>query len=357
MKRVCTHCGRVSVDGNTWCQNRDCPSGTLTVIFDFGEHLGDIEVTRLLRVLRTAAIYEAKRGDQTILLKVAHDNSQEIIKKEAMTLAQLADIQQHPMLPVLLPAYQYAESKQRPYGKTVFQDQTKYYLVFKHTEGEFLRDLLIKNPQPWYQHASWLTVSLADALAFLHVKANRLHLNLNPDMVMVHTDSQGIPRPLLLDLGALTEAGSVSSDWVMNSALPAYTPPELLDRNPTASVQSDVYGLGLLLYEMLSGHPAFHFKGVKDEDVRQAVKSTNPAPMNRTDLAEDINTIVFQAIEKSPARRHPDIRTFAKLLRTKFGEVPPEKSKRPFDRRVIAAGAFTFLMVIVYMFLSAALQR
>jgi len=108
---------------------------------------------------------------------------------------------------------------------------------------------------------------------------------------------------------------------------------------------------------MLAGHPAFRFKGLKDDEVRQAVKTSNAAPMNRTDLAEDINTIVFQSLEKMPARRQADIRTFAKMLRTKFGEVPPEKAKRQFDRRFVAAGAFTFLMVVVWMFLSAALQR
>src|SRR5712664_3224449 len=163
MKRVCTHCERLSTDGNLWCQNPDCPSGTLTVVFDYGDSLGDIEITSLLRVLRMSAIYEAKRGNKPMLLKVAHNGCQEQLKLEAMTLARLTESRQHPMLPVLLPAYQYAEGKQRPYGKTVFQDETKYYVTYEYTEGEFLRDMLIRNPQPWYQHASWLTVSLADA--------------------------------------------------------------------------------------------------------------------------------------------------------------------------------------------------
>src|SRR5215510_9024721 len=80
MKRVCTHCERISTDGNVWCQTPTCPSGTLTVVFDYGESLGDLEVVRLLRVLRMSAIYEAKRGNEQVLLKVAHDNCQEQIK-------------------------------------------------------------------------------------------------------------------------------------------------------------------------------------------------------------------------------------------------------------------------------------
>ncbi len=357
MKRVCTHCERISTDGNLWCQNRDCPSGTLTVIFDFGDNLGDIEITRLLRVYRMSAIYEARRGKEKLLLKVAHDGCQEQIKLEAMTLAKLSEIQKHPMLPVLIPAYQYAEGKQRPYGKTVFQDQTKYYTVFEYAEGEFLRDLLVRNPQPWYLHAAWLTTSLADAVAFLHVKGGRLHLNINPDHVLVRTDKQGIPRPMLLDLGMLAEPTAVPQAWIKEYALPAYTPPELLERNASAATFSaDVYGLGLLLYEMLAGHPAFKFKLQKDDDIRLAVRTTNPPPLNRTDLSDDITGIVYQAIDKIPSRRQPDIRTFAKQLRVKFGEVPVEKKGYRFDRRAAAIGVFAAILVVVYVVLAAVLN-
>ncbi len=355
MKRVCTHCERVFVDGNAWCQNRDCPSGTLTTIFDYGENLGDIQIVRLLRIFRMSAIYEAKRGKETVLLKVAHDGCQDQLKQEALTLAQLAD-KQHPMLPVLLPAYQYAEGKQRPYGKTVFQDQTKYYVVFEHAKGEFLRDLLIRNPQPWYQHAAWLTVSLADAIAFLHVRGGRLHLNINPDHVLVRTDSQGIPRPLLLDLGMVCEPTAVNQTWIKEYALPAYTPPELLDGAKTATVAADVYGLGLLLYEMLAGQPAFKFKLEKPDEVRQAVRTSNPPPLNRSDLAQDITGIVYQAIDRNPTRRQPDIRTFAKQLRVKFGEVPPERRGREVDRRAVAIGVFGVLAIVALVLLAAALN-
>jgi len=243
----------------------------MPLILDYGEWLGDIEVIRLLRVLRTAAIYEARRGEEALLLKVAHPGCQDQLRLEARTLVELARTQQHKMLPVLLPAYRQADLTQRPYGKTVFQDETKYYEVFKYVEGEFLRDMLLKNPQPWYQHAAWVTISLADAIAFLHIKAGRLHLNLNPDAIYIRTDRQGIPRPLLLDLGVLGEPQKIDFTWVRRYALPAYTPPELIARDGPISYPADVYGLGLLLYEMLAGHPAFRFAQRRDDEIRQEV--------------------------------------------------------------------------------------
>lgn len=354
MKRICTVCQRVSVDGNLWCQEPDCPAGNMPLIFDYGEWLGDIKIARLLRVLRTAALYEAERDEQPVLLKVAHPGCQDLLRREARVLLELSAHHQHPMLPLLLPPYRQLDIRQRPYGKTVFRDETKYYEVFAYTEGEFLRDLLLKNPQPWYQHAAWLTISLADALAFIHLKGNALHLNLNPDAIYVRTDKEGIPRPLLLDLGLLGEPGNVDPAWVHRFAVPAYTPPELIARDGPPGYASDVYGLGLLLYEMLAGHPAFRFAQRKDDDVRQMVMAGVREPLERTDLAEDIHQIVHMAIQRAPEQRYQDVRAFAKLLRTRFGEVPPEK-KRSLNRRLLIAAILIALATIVLIMLSALL--
>jgi len=291
----------------------------MPLIFDYGEYLGDIKVLRLLRVLQTAAIYEAERDDEKVLLKVAHPGCQDQIRREARTLTELARHQQHPMLPVLLPAYRQMNIKQRPYGKTVFRDEAKYYEVFEYVPGEFLRDMLLKNPQPWYQHAAWITISLADAIAFMHIKGGALHLNLNPDAIYVRVDKQGIPRPLLLDLGMLGDQGGIDPAWVQKFGVPAYTPPELIARDGPVSYASDVYGLGLLLYEMLAGHPAFRYDQRKDDDVRRLVVQGVNEPLERTDRAEDIHQSVHMAVSRAPEQRQQDVRAFAKMRRTKFG--------------------------------------
>lgn len=344
----------MSVDGNLWCQEPNCPAGDLPVVFDYGEWLGDIQVLRLLRVMRNAAVYEAQRGDENVLLKVAHNGCQDQLRLEARLLSELALKQQHPMLPVLLPAYQQEDTSKRPYGKTVFRGETKYYTVFAHQDGEFLRDMLLKNPQPWYQHAVWMTVMLADAIAFLHIRANRLHLNLAPDCIYVRIDKTGIPRPLLLDLGLLAEPGAVDPDWALRYAAPAYAPPELYAPGSTVSAASDVYGLGLLLYELLAGHPGFDPAQRSEEDLRALVQRGVPQPLNRTDLAKEVHEIVQGAIHPDPQYRQQDIRVFAKQLRKTFGEVPAEK-KRNWNRRLIAAAVTVALLTTVWIMLAALL--
>lgn len=352
MKRICTVCHRMSVDGNLWCQEPDCPAGNMPLIFEYGESLGDIQVRRLLRSLRCSAIYEAQRGEEKVLLKVAHNNCQDQLRLEARTLVEMAQKTQHAMLPVLLPAYQQADPRQRPYGKTVFRGETKYYSVFAYAEGEFLHDMLLKNPQPWYQHAAWMAIMLADVIAFMHIQAKRLHLNLNPDAIYVRVDKGGVPRPMLLDLGLLGDQNQIDPAWVTRYAVPAYTAPEVLTREHPVSHAADIYGLGLVLYEMLAGHPAYEYAQRRDADVRQDVITRAPEPLSRTDLAKEIHEIVQQAIHRTPQYRQQDVRVFAKMLRTKFGEVPAEK-KRNWNRRFMTAAVMVGLLVTVWIMLSA----
>jgi len=353
VKRICTQCGRISSDGSLWCQDPSCPGGALSVILDYGDTLGDIAVTRLIGAFRNAAIYEARRGEEQVLLKVAHEGCQEQLKREAGVLAQLAG--QHSMLPILLSPYPNTDIKQRPYGKTTFRDEAKYYELFEYVDGELLRDMLLKNPQPWYVHGAWLIISIADAVAFLHVKAKKLHLNINPDIIYTRLDRDGIPRPLLLDLGVVGDLQNVDMAWLNRYGLPAYTPPEVLGRGGTPTFASDVYGLGLVLYEMLSGHPAFPYKLQQDAETRQRVVSNPPLPMNRSDLADDVVAVVHQAIEKDPTRRQPDVRTFAKALRSKFGEVPVERKSSGIKRRMLIGVIAAVLVVVALVLVSAAL--
>lgn len=362
MKRYCTKCEMLTASFDSWCSCREADPGNLSVIFDYGESLGDIEIVRMLRVMKTGALYEAKRKvknkDQMILLKVAHNACAELIKREAVLLAKLAQAGGHPMLPVISHPYQGVEEKTRPYGKTVFGSETKYYIVYEHAKGDFLRDILIKNAQPWYQHAAWITISLADVVAFTHFKGQQLLLNLSPDTVMVRYDKDNIPRPLLMDLSLAADPSSISVETLLEFAMPAYIAPELLldGRGGQFGAQTDVYNLGLLLYEMLAGRPAYIYRLRRPEDVLAEIRKNNPPMLNRTDLSGDINMIVHQAIDKSPTRRFEDVRSFAKQLRVKFGEVPVERKGRRIPRQILAAGVALLLILVSWTIFMAVLS-
>ncbi len=361
VRRICTLCLRTSEDGNLWCQEYDCPAEDMPAVFGYGQFLGDVKVVRLMRVLRTGAFYEAERGGERVLLKTAHSGCENQLRREAEILRQLQMTKArnpHGVFPTLLPAYRESTIAHHAYGKAIVEGETVYYEVFRYVEGEFLRDLLLRNPQPWYEHVAWLTISLADALAFLNVGLQRLHLMLSPEVILVRTDEEGIPRPVLLDLGMLiTETQPEQLKWLHYYGLPAYTAPELtyttpetIERTLPATPASEVYGLGILLYEMLDGRPVHKYRLQRDSEVREAVRSHKPLPLTRRDLPDEIHTVIERAISKSPRERYPDVVSFARDLRRYFGEVPVEKKRRPTQQRVLIAlmaGAIIFSVLVL----------
>lgn len=350
MKQVCLQCNRQAADGNLWCQEGYCATTRKPAILEYGEQLGDIEIVKLLVVLPTSAVYRARRDQTQVLLKVAHDGCQQQLEREAEFLMETQRAgQHHPMLPTLLPAHVQESLTVSYYSKTVFRGQIKYYSVFQDQEGDVLRETLARNPQPWYRRAGWLTISLADALAFMH-KQRRLHLCLSPDGVLVRFDKQKVPRPTLLDLGAVTPEQEIGLNWHPHYAAAAYTAPELLGRGRRGGPASDVYGLGLIFYEMLAGRPAFVYRLRKEDDVRRSVLQDTPAPMNRRDLV-GIPAVVEQAISQDYHDRQQDVWAFASDLLGHFPKVPPEKKPRVINWGTVAVAsgaalAITLLLVL-----------
>lgn len=335
MKRICSLCGQMSADGNLWCEQIDCPAGQIPVVLGYGEFLGDIKILRLMRLFRTAAVYEAERDEKLILLKVAHAGHEEALKQESLLLARLAGARQA-NLPRLLPAYKQGNIKAHSYGKAVFRDETKYYEVFEHIVGEFLRDRLLQNPQPWYQHAAWIALGVCRALSYLYKHDGGLNLNISPDVIVVAEDKAGTPIPVLLDLGLIIKPGSVDAevrDRAYHHILPSYMPPEIMEPGARLTEASDVYGVGLLLFEMFTGFPAYLYRLKSDDDVRKEL-SRNPVPtIDRRDIpqANNVQAILAQATHRNPSSRQPSILDLGKQLTTTFGDIPVMKSSR-FER-------------------------
>ncbi|MCB2179504.1 protein kinase [bacterium] len=347
MKRICQKCNVISHDLNLWCQEKDCPAEKATEIFDNGEWFGPIEIIQPIAVNRSAIIYQARRGEELVLLKVANVGCEEKLRSEATAFLQLAKAGQHPSLPVLLPAHPQGSVEEYPYGWTVINGRNKYYCVFAYADGTLLSNLLLKNPQPWYQHAGWIVLSIADAVLYLH-KAQKLHLCLKPDVVLVRYDKEGIPRPMLLDLGVSDPGPRVPEKWDDSYNLPAYTAPEIVNGAGPVTPSTDVYGLGLILYEMLAGHPAYLYHLQRDEFVYQDVLVGGYTPTGRIDLKQ-IPQIAEKAISPQPANRFSSVAQFAQALAAMLPRIPAEKKPRSINWRMvfIVLGALLAISLIL----------
>lgn len=333
MKRICERCNVISQDFNFWCQEKYCPAENATEIFDNGEWFGQIEIIQPIVISRSAIVYQASRGGEKILLKIANKGCEEKLRAEAKTLLQLTKAGQHPLLPVLLPAHSQGTIENHPYGWIVINGQVKYYEVFMFEDGTILRNLLLKNPQPWYQHVGWIILSVADVIYYLH-KTGKLHLCINPDVVLVRFDKQGIPRPILLDLGLADTGQTIYQLWNENYNLPAYTAPEILDKSSGVSPATDVYGLGMLLYEMLAGHPAYEYHLKSDSLVLKDVLGGEFKPSGRIDL-KNIPEITEKAINRNSALRFPDVLSFVSALQPNFPRIPGERKSFQMNWKLV----------------------
>jgi serine/threonine protein kinase len=349
MKRICLRCNVTTQDFNLWCQEKNCPAENATEVFDSGEWFGPIEIMQPMVAMRSAIIYQAKRGGKNILLKIANPGCEEKLQQEAKTFRALAKSRHHPHLPVLLAAHGQGSVDQDLFGWIVVGGQSRYYEVFEHLEGEILRNFLLKNTQPWYQHAGWIILSIADTVYYLH-KAGCVHLCLNPDVILVQQDHRGVPRPILLDLGTSSPPQDAVRMWNDSYTLPAYTAPELLDpaRKEPVGIAADVYGLGLLLYEMLAGRPAFQYHLVNEQVLTQHILAGEFKPSGRIDI-KNMPEIAEKAIQRQPGQRYPDVASFVNALRPNFPPIPAERKPFRLNWRtaLIILGALLAISVII----------
>ena len=352
MKRICQRCNVISQDFNLWCQEKYCPAENATEIFDNGEWFGPMEIIQPIVITRSAIVYQARRDEEDVLLKVANGGCEEKLRLEAQAFLQLAKAGQHPLLPILLSAHAQGSVQQHPYGWTVIEGRVKYFEIFKFTDGTILRNLLLKNPQPWFQHVGWIILSIADVIFYLH-KAGKLHLCLNPDMVLVRFDRQGFPRPMLLDLGLAHSGKNIHEIWNENYNLPAYTAPEIADQQSSVGTGTDVYGIGMLLYEMLTGRPAYEYHLRKDEAVLRSVLEGEFKATGRIDL-KNIPQVAEKAINQQYNLRFPDVLSFVGALQPNFPAIPAERKAFQINWRIvfIVLGSLLVISLLLAMALS-----
>lgn len=332
MKQVCLLCGRTSLDSNLYCQEIYCPAEMSPIVLDYGEWLGDIEIIKPVIVLRSAVLYQARHQKKKVFLKVAHPGAEntERLKREAEFLKSLQlENKQREFLPVLLPPYANTTIQVDAYGKAMLRSHLLYFYLFEFANGEPLRDVLQKNPQLWINHVGWLMMNLASAVAILQGKG-LFHFGLSPDSVLVRfEENPNVPRILLFDLGIVSDAQNLHSNWYLFFVPPTYTAPELINgQMARPEYATDVYGLGLTLYELLVGEPPFPHRLQSDNEVYRAVQRNRRVRMNRVEDVKPVADIALQAVDQQVARRQQSAAEMVEQLLAYFGQVPGKKQRR-----------------------------
>jgi serine/threonine-protein kinase len=166
-----------------------------------------------------------------------------------------------------------------------------------------------------------------------------VHRDLKPSNVLVAnapTGAPGLAEPKLLDFGIakLLDDGAESLTGTATRLMtPDYAAPEQVRGTPVTTV-TDVYSLGVVLYELLTGRPPYELRSASLADVARAVLDTQPPKPStvaftpevaaargttlerlRRQLVGDLDTIVGKALEKEPAMRYPSAEALLRDLR------------------------------------------
>jgi tetratricopeptide (TPR) repeat protein len=198
------------------------------------------------------------------------------------------------------------------------------YLTMELVEGGSLAQKLAGEPQPASAACTWLIV-LAEAVQVAH-EGGIVHRDLKPSNVLVTLDG----TLKIADFGLarrLDGGGSLTASGV-GVGTPSYMAPEQVTGSTGAiGIAADVYALGAILYEMLTGRPPFRAGSALATQLQ--VLKDEPVPPSRLNpkVPRDLETICAQCLHKDPARRYASAAALAADLR-RFQHNEPIAARR-----------------------------
>ncbi|GIJ62930.1 serine/threonine-protein kinase [Virgisporangium aurantiacum] len=200
-------------------------------------------------------------------------------------------------------------------------------LVLDLVSGGTLRELLRQRGSLPAAEAAELLAQVADGLAAAHGKAV-VHRDLKPDNVLLAPRMDGGIRLRLTDFGiarVLDGPRMTTSGAVLGT--PNYMAPEVIEGSP-ATPAADVYGLGIMLYELLAGRPPFDGDGV---DTAILVRHTRATALPLAGMAPRVWALIEACLDRDPAQR-PDAKTLRTTLRKLAAETVGVEAIRPVRR-------------------------
>ena len=185
---------------------------------------------------------------------------------------------------------------------------------------------------PWpARRAAELVEPLARGVAEAH-RQGIVHRDLKPGNVLLAADG----TPKITDFGLAkslaADSGLTRTDSIMGS--PSYMAPEQAEgKTKQVGPLADVYALGAILYELLTGRPPF--RGTTALETLEQVKNAEPVPPSRLvpGLPRDVETIALKCLQKEPAKRYDSAAALAEDLRRFLGGEPIVARPVPFWER------------------------
>jgi eukaryotic-like serine/threonine-protein kinase len=187
------------------------------------------------------------------------------------------------------------------------------FYVMPFVEGESLRVRLTREKQLPVDEAVRIAREVADALDYAH-RHGVIHRDIKPENILLHDG-----RALVADFGialaaARSEGGSRMTETGMSLGTPHYMSPEQAMGEREITSKSDVYALGCVLYEMLTGEPPFTGPTAQAIIARVMTEEPRSLTLQRKSIPPHVEAAVVTALSKLPADRFATAAQFAEAL-------------------------------------------
>ncbi len=186
------------------------------------------------------------------------------------------------------------------------------YYVMPFIDGETLRDKLNREKQLGIDEAVQITTEVADALDYAH-RHDVIHRDIKPENLLLHDG-----RPMVADFGIAlavsAAAGGRMTETGLSLGTPHYMSPEQATAEKDLTNRSDIYSLGAVLYEMLTGDPPHTGSSTQQIIMKIVTEEAQPVTNARKSVPPNVAATTAKALEKLPADRFDSAARFAEAL-------------------------------------------